>query len=760
VAGGPGVPPGMSDTTSLLSGYTVLCSAPDGAIAAPRHGLLHRDTRVLSLYRLTVAGQPADLVGASCPESDRWDAVLRIGRPGGAADGPLLPQDALEVHVRRRVGPCLLEEIVIHNRSAVACETTALIEVDADFRDVAELGREREIVGVTMRRPGPDGASLQFDHAAAHGDRRIERAVRIEILESSSPPKINAAGFSFALRLEARSSWRVSLRVAALDEGMWTAPAGFDGDTRARQRRAWRRVRTTIEGAERLRRVFDRAADDLFDLRNWELERHFVGSSNGAAWVVNAGAPMFTGLFGRDILTTGWQSTMLGTRALRGALEAVAATQATADDPWRDAEPGKLIHERREGPLAELGVSPRDAYYGSVTTPAMFLLGLSELWHWTGDESLLRRHLDTAVRAMDWSARQTAGDTDGFLAYERRSPRGLRNQGWKDSDEAIRHVDGRAAAGPVATVEEQAFQYLALQRMAEILIALDDGRADGYLERAADLRASWDRAFWMPAEGFYGLAVDGDRRLVESISSNPGHALGAGIVPPDRARLVADRLLAPDLFNGWGIRSLSAGHVSYNPFAYHLGAMWPVEQATFALGFKRYGLDEHVDRLAGAVFDAAAAYPGDRLPEALSGHGADEVPVPLPYPRANSPQAWSASALIQLVQVMLGLYPFAPLGVLAVVRPRLPTWLPELTLRRLRVGRGTVDLRFERRADGSARWKAQTRGRLVVVGAGPPNDVGSGTALEALERVVLRRAPGRLARAARIGIGLGETWTR
>src|SRR5204863_3239881 len=199
------------------------------------------------------------------------------------------------------------------------------------------------------------------------------------------------------------------------------------------------------------------------------------------------------------------------------------------------------------------------------------------------------------------------------------------------------------------------------------------------------------------------LAIDGRRRPVRSIASNPGHALGAGIVPRDRARLVADRLLAPDLFDGWGTRSLSAEHVSYNPFAYHLGAVWPVEQATFALGFKRYGLDAHVDRLVEAMLRAAAASPHGRLPEALSGHGSDDVSTPVPYPAANAPQAWSASALVQLVQVMLGLYPFAPLHVLAVVRPRLPSWLPNLTLRGVRVGRATVDLSFERRSDGSAR---------------------------------------------------------
>ena len=744
----------MTEPTILISGYTVLCCAEDGSIDAPRHGLFHRDTRILSRYRLTLDGRNPDVVAASSPETDRWEAILRLARPGGSADGPALPQDALEIHVRRRVGPCLLEELVVENHSAVPCETALRIELDADFRDVAELGRDREVEGTTTRTA--DGACVRFDHVAAHGERRFERSLRVEVVSSSSLAEIDATGVSFAVSLAPRGTLTASIRVAALDEGDWVVPDVHDGDVRSRQRLAWRRVRPKIVAAGRLRLPFERAADDLFDLRNWELERELLGSADGARWVLNAGAPMFTGLFGRDILTAGWQSAMLGTRALRGALDAVSLTQADDDDPFRDAEPGKLIHERREGPLAALGISPRDAYYGSVTTPAMFLLGLSEVWHWTGEDALLRRHVATALRAMDWAARRTADDEDGFLTYERRSPRGLRNQGWKDSDEAIRHLDGSVVEGPVATVEEQAFQYLALLRMAEILVALDDDRADDYVVRAADLRRRWDEAFWMPDASFYALAIDGQRRPVRSIASNPGHALGAGIVPRDRARLLADRLLAPDLFDGWGIRSLSAEHVSYNPFAYHLGAVWPVEQATFALGFKRYGLDAHVDRLVEAMLRAAAASPHGRLPEALSGHGSDDVSTPVPYPAANAPQAWSASALVQLVQVMLGLYPFAPLHVLAVVRPRLPPWLPNLTLRGVRVGRATVDLNFERRSDGSARLTSKTHGRLIVVGAGPPNDVGRGGTLEALEREVLRHAPGRLARAFRIGTGLDD----
>jgi glycogen debranching enzyme len=261
----------------------------------------------------------------------------------------------------------------------------------------------------------------------------------------------------------------------------------------------------------------------------------------------------------------------------------------------------------------------------------------------------------------------------------------------------------------------------------------------------------------MPQDGSYAVALDGEGRQVASVTSNPGHALAAGIVPAPHARQVADRLLAGDLFNGWGVRTLSADHPSYNPFAYHLGSVWPVENATFALGFKRYGLDEHLDRLATAMLEAAAASPDARLPEALTGHRREPGVPPSPYPNACSPQAWSASAVVQLVQLLLGLYPFAPLQLLALVRPRLPQSIPELTLRNLRVGRATVDLRFTRRPDGSAAHKVlRTDGPLHVVSAGPPaNAPGTPTTwLEQAERAVLARAPGRLVRAARIAVGL------
>jgi glycogen debranching enzyme len=251
------------------------------------------------------------------------------------------------------------------------------------------------------------------------------------------------------------------------------------------------------------------------------------------------------------------------------------------------------------------------------------------------------------------------------------------------------------------------------------------------------------------------MALDGDHRPVASIGSNPGHALGAGIVPPERAAAVADRLLARDLYSGWGVRTLSADHPSYNPLGYHLGAVWPVENATIALGFKRYGLDDHLEQLVEGLFAAVAHCRDLRLPEALSGHDRDELPHPLPYPRSQSPQAWSASATIQLVQTMLGIYPFAPAHVLGLVRPRLPAWLPSVTVEGLRVGGATVTLRFDRDADGTAHHSIVAQeGPLWVIEVPPPDAVsGDDGVVPKLAAWAVEHAPGRMAMALRIATG-------
>ncbi len=739
-------------------GYTVLICRHDGAIeGVGREGLWDYDTRILSRHRILLSGEAPGLIGSGTPEPERWIAHLRVPRPGGTAEGPHLPQDALELVVARRIGRGMAERLTLLNHSMTPAEAELRLEVDADFADVQEAGAPRRQHGWAERRWDPESACLSIDYRAEHEGLEVRRGLRLRVVRAESPPSYQAGELRFAVSLPPRGSWEATLSYESFVDGAWRMPlpaSSRSGTARDRLRRRWRARRASLDASHAVvEGAFEQAAEDLFALRAWEYD---VAPD---AWFPMAGVPTYTGIFGRDSLTAAWQGALIGPEMLRGAVDVVAATQATSDSAFHDREPGKLIHEIRRGPLSELGIIPQRAYYGTQTTPAMFVLALSELWHWTGDDGVLRRHVNTALRTFEWAERYGDRDGDGFLEYVRRSPLGLKNHAWKDSDEAIRYPDGTLVEDPIATVEEQAYHFIALQRMAEILVALgDDELAAAFLRRARRLRRQWDEAFWVEDDGFYAMALDPEKRPVRSIGSNAGHALAAGIVPGSRARAVADRLMAPDLFNGWGVRTLSAEHPSYNPLGYHLGTVWPVENATFALGFKRYGLDGHVDRLASGMFAAAEQFSRHRLPEALGGHGADESPIPTVYPGANSPQAWSASAVIQLVQVLLGIYPFAPARTLLLLRPRLPDWLEEVTLRGVRVGRARLSIRFRREKDGSAAHEVLDRtGAVLILEVPPPDAVERVGWIGRVERWLLDHAPGRLARAARIALGDDET---
>jgi glycogen debranching enzyme len=738
--------------------WTVLLCHPDGGIPGDDGcGLYHHDCRILSGYRLTLDGEAPDWVSSRSTEADEWAATVRCAVPGDGPEGPALPQDALEVRLHRLVGGGMVERIELHNHSMIGRAATLEVEIDADFADVLEIVQQRRQQTGELSVARERGRAAIRYRAERDGQTTL-RGLRLRPLAGDLGITAGAAPGSLRIRatieMEPRGTWSATVAYEPLVAGKWRTPDGASGRwsrTRA-ERDAWRRRRPRLRSSHgSFERTWELAADDLYALRNRELE-----PAGGRAWVVNAGVPVFTGLFGRDVLTAGWQAALLGPQLMRGSLEVIAQLQATRDDAWRDAEPGKLIHELRRGPFADLRVTAQAGYYGTQTTAAMFPLVLSELWHLSGDDEPLRRYRATAERALEWARRDGDLDGDGFLEYRQRSPVGIKNQAWKDSHEAIRYADGRQVPNPIAAVEEQAFHWLALCRMAEICVALDDDTAaERYIQRARRLREAWHAAYWMPDEGFYAMALDADKRQVSSIGSNAGHALAAGMVPPEHAAAVADRLMAPDMFSGWGVRTLADGHPAYNPWAYHLGTVWPVENATFALGFKRYGLDEHADRLVAALLEAAALLPGMRLPELIGGQSRAEMPFPVAYPQANCPQAWSASATIQLAQIVLGIYPFAPLRMLALVRPRLPEGLDEVTLHDLRVGRAKVSLRFRRRPDGSASHELLSRrGPLLVVEAPPPDAAEHSGLAETLGALVLEHAPGRLARAARLALGM------
>lgn len=755
----------------LHEGYTYLYARLDGRIGdAAEEGLVDMDTRILSWWRLTVGG--LEPIGAAAPTatSEAADAIL-TARPDPVPDqpeGPRLPQDTIGVRLHRRVGLGMLEELRLTNHSMADREVELAFELGADFRDAGEIGKDRRQHGRIEHRWDASRCVLTLTYVAEHDGRTVERGLRWRLIDAPGTPVVrpletgpDEVRYRSVLPLAIASKGEVRIRAVygSLVDGHWRSPADDAGTlapelaTRARRRAAAVEDRPIFESPDPLvPSILRQAADDLLSLRNWDLERECLPDAPG--WVLNAGVPTFTGFFGRDSFAAGIQAGIVAPAILRGALEVASRSQGTRHDDWREEQPGRIVHEMRRGPLAMLDIRPHARYYGSHTGAAAFVHGLSELWHWTGDLDAVRRHRPAAERALAWARDWGDLDGDGLLEYIQRSPEGLKNQGWKDSGEAIRYPDGRMVENPIATVEEQAFHYTALTRMASMLVALeDDAAADRYAAAAERVRDLIETRFWQEDLGTYAMALDRDKQPVRSVGSDALHVLAAGVAAPERARRVVDRLFQPDLWTGWGVRTLSSEHPSYDPFAYHLGTVWPVEAGFFAHGCKRYGFDEEVERIAGGLLAAAGHCHRGRLPELLAGLDAADIGVPVTYPGSKSPQAWSASATLAVIQATLGLQPFAPMHVLGLIRPRLPAWLPELTIRRLRVGEATIDLRFERQDDGSAKVTMLDReGAVSTQQAPPPNGEPLGLA-ERAARGAMLVMPGRLPRASRLAMG-------
>ena len=661
----------------------------DGVIDEhPEHGFFVHETRVLSRWRYTIDGEAPWGNASSCVRQDQWLGYFITAAPGSVAEEdqgsgqvPPASQNTLELRVTRVIDDGLHEEIALTNYTSSSTSFTFAIEAEADFADQAET-RKRQQFGEIRKHV--DGDALTIEYTSG----KLQRAVTIR-----------PATLRFDITLAPHETWRTRITVTPT----WLEPSIQEvADDR-----------TTFDAPSLTHDVLAtlaQARTDLDALRLGDLD------------TVAAGLPLYIALFGRDTLTTGWQAGILGPELMSGTLHTLAQMQGTRDDPWRDEQPGKMLHEAHTGPLSMLDLNPRRCSYSSITTSGLYAFIVAELWHWTGDKELVRPFLEPALRAMQWLERYGDLDGDGFYEYKTRSPMGPRHQAWKDSPDAIVYDDGSEVEPPIATCEEQAFVYAAKLHLAETLWWLGERDLSKRIyHESTELKKRFNDAFWMEDEHFYALALDASKQQVRSIASNAGHCLASAITDASRVRDVADRLFARDLFSGWGIRTLSCDHPRYNPFSYHLGSIWPVEHGTFAIGFWRYGLHDRVEQIARAQFEAASLFEFHRLPELFGGHPRDgEHPFPGIYPNANSPQAWSASSVFSLLQAMLGLYPYAPLKML-VIDPHLPEWLPEITLRDLRVGKARVTIYFKRGKSGRTSYRIlDKRGTLHVVRQATP----------------------------------------
>lgn len=705
-------------------------------------GLYEGDTRLLSQSILRVNGyRPAIL---QPPVGAAYEDAIELTNPeprrdfGAKVDPLALVHRSIGIRRERVVAGLLRERVRLVNYAEGRARVVLTLDLAADLADIFEIrGWPRSRRGTYLPIAIHEGLGrIVFGYDGLDGVRRLVH-VALDGNPSLEPTEEGTI----------RATWRWSIPSGAERQIEWhvwgeqhrpggdgTEPGGpgEPGDAEAAAPAAAERTETperteaperteTEEAAvvalfspvPRLRdaeagaayRAWWRGATEVEsdnELFNLTLQRSTIDlrllvndGPRPREWYLAAGIPWFVTLFGRDSIITALQVLAFRPQIAYATLDVLAARQATTLDPERDAEPGKILHELRTGELAAIGELPHTPYYGSVDATPLWLILLGATFDWTGDRALLDRLWPHALAALDWIDRWGDRDGDGFVEYERRNPTGLLNQGWKDSSDAVRDRHGRLVPTPIALVEVQGYVYDAKRRMAHLAEVRGEGELAARLEReAAALRERFEEAFWVPDLRYYAMALDGAKRQADAITSNPGQALWTGIVSPERARAVADRLLGPGLYSGWGVRTYAAGQPGYNPIGYHTGTVWPHDTSLIAAGLKRYGLEDEANELISRVFEAAQAFPAYRLPELFCGFERDSATAPVPYPVACSPQAWAAGAPFLFLETMLGLRPHAERGELELLHPRLPAWLRSVRIRNLRIGSALVDLLF------------------------------------------------------------------
>ena len=727
-------------TMYCSQGRAVLATDLDGTIAGfPRHGLFVSETRLLSLYRYLVEGNPPQTVAVSNVEQHSWlgyyifpPSDLRWKEDTGSGEMEAASEKTIELKVSRTVGLGVHEDIDFTNFTQQPTHFTFEVELDGDFADQAETfkRKQRGKLSRRWRRLSAQCAELEFDYFAVHryahqgnrGVAKIRRGLIVRVENADSPPVHRHSKLSFNIRLKPRESWHTCIKFIPVLDGNLMKPLyacrQFFGTRNALDRARLNFLKNSsnfdANTGTTLATVVDsallQAKHDLASLRLPDL------GCDANAWVMAAGLPIYIALFGRDALTAGWQAAIASSSMMSGALYELPKWQGRVENDWRDEQPGRMLHEAHTGPLAALYYNPRSRYYGAATTSSFYPVVLSELWHWTGDKNLVKPLLKPALLALRWKDKYTDRFGDGFYDYQSLSSQGNRNQGWKDSGDAIVYEDGTLVDPPISTCEEQAFVYVAKLRMSEILWFMGDrDLARRMFHEASELKKRFNDRFWMPEKRFFALGLDAKRRQIKSITSNPGHLLACGIVHKELAPDVARRLLQPDMFSGWGVRTLSAEHPAYDPYSYHCGCIWPVEHGSFAMGMMRFGLIKELHTIARAIFEVSTLFDYNRLPECYSGHPRDaQHPFPALYPKTNWPQAWSASSVFSILQAMLGIYPFAPTNML-LLDPHLPAWLPEMTIRNLHVGKAVVSIRFYRRGQRTHFDVLEKRGHVHVL---------------------------------------------
>jgi glycogen debranching enzyme len=633
-----------SASVSILDGNTFFVSDRRGDVEGSpgdEAGLFHNDTRFLSRWVLTVNQLRPNVLSIDDFQYYATQFFCAV------TTGTIYVDSHLSVIRQREIANGIRERLTLENHSHEPMDIAVEIDAAADFADLFEVKDK-------LSKKGELYSQVE-DGQLVLGYRR-ERFVRETWISATSDPELSEHGLSFKVRLPAHGTWTTTIDVRAVNNVRRARATGGPVTKPSSQGRV-EDLRKWMEGAPKLisswgtlDETYRRSLLDLAALR-------FASPLTPGHVMPAAGLPWFMAMFGRDSLITSFQALPFEPALARTTLRTLAALQARHADPFRDAEPGKILHELRLGEMTAFEDRPHSPYYGAADSTPLFLVLLDEYHRWTADDEFVRclqREVRAAVR---WIDEHGDRDQDGYIEYERRNPQtGLENQCWKDSWDSIVFSNGELAPTPRATCEIQGYAYDAKVRTARLARELFDDEAwAAKLEReAADLKRRFNRDFWIPGRQFFALALDGKKRQVDSLTSNIGHLLWSGIADPDKAAACVRHLMGRALFSGWGVRTMAEGEGSYNPIGYHVGTVWPHDSAFVAWGLRRYGYRNEAARVGRGILEAAE-YFRNRLPEAFAGYAREQTRFPVEYPTACSPQAWASGAPLLILRALLGL---------------------------------------------------------------------------------------------------------
>ncbi len=643
---------------TINQGSTFMVTDLNGEIRTESElGVFADDTRLVSHYTIYADGYPWRRLTSAT--TNYYAARIYLTNPAFTTEDGPVPEGTLALYIGRQVGEGIHEDLDVTNHGLAPVRFNLELALRSDFADLFEVKSHKFVRRghvETTWDPGQGELHTYYDN------RDFHRCFVYRLLDSTSPASYANGRLSFVVELAPGATWHTCAHYVFIAGARVRGPLyGCDHLTELteldRLHGQWIGSTTTLGSSnEDIHRLYRQSLEDMGALRLHDQD--FAPD----VWLPAAGVPWFVAVFGRDSLIVSLQNMLVHAGFARGALKRLAQLQATELDDWRDAEPGKMPHELRAGELAHFKQVPHTPYYGTADATPLYLITLHEAWKWLGEESVLRDYREVAIRCLEWIDRYGDLDGDGFVEYERASDRGLLNQGWKDSWDAIRFADGRIARPPIALCEIQGYVYAAYLARAHFADeAHDTTTAARYRAKASDLKDAFNRDFWLDDRGWYAMGLDGEKRPIDALASNMGHCLWTGIVDEDRAPAVAAQLLSSTMFSGFGIRTLADSMIGYNPVSYHNGSVWPHDNAIIAAGLMRYGFVEEAHRVILGCLDAASGQ-GHRLPELYGGLSRQEVRFPVAYPSSCSPQAWAAASPLLFLRTILRLDPWVPHG--------------------------------------------------------------------------------------------------